>query len=435
MILNFVKQLTLGILFSVIASWPLIAQTFQQISTGPGYQRQSYVDLAAGTEKQVPNTAWDIAFTVYGQQDAGIFINESAGTSMGQPQAALELYDARTSDFSSQPNLDSIRNFRLYNRERNWFYGAFNERRDTTKQTDYGWGTYNFATNQVVGNAVYVLKLRNGQFLKIKIESLIGTTYTFRYANLDGTNEQVKTINKANHPGKVLAYFSFATNDVVDVEPSTGFDLVYCRYTTPQWDSINKVLLQYMVTGILHGRGVQAAKAIGVDPKTVKFSDYQNRLHSELDVIGHDWKTFTGSGWNVPQDRVYFVKTANNRVWKIQFIDFEGAATGNAVFEKTDLGVVSALEAPQAVGLQVLTYPNPVRDRLSVLLEVPSSLAREAQLEVVDLQGRIVNTVRVALVEGFQLLEMSAAEWVTGIYALRLRWPEREVFLGKVIKN
>jgi len=414
----------------------LLAQNFQQISTGAGYQRQSYINLGAGTEKQVLNTAWDIAFTVYGQQDGGIFVNESAGTSMGQPQAAVELYDAQTNDFSAQPNPDALQNFRLFNRERNWFYGAFNERRDTTKQTDYGWGSYNFMTNQVVGNAVYVIKLRNGQFRKIKIESLSGTTYTFRYANLDGSNEQLKTINKADHPGKVLAYFSFATGNTVDVEPATGsFDLLYCRYTTPQFDSINNVMLQYMVTGILSGRGVQVAKAVGVNPQTVKFDDYRNSLRSELDVIGHDWKTFTGTGWVVPSDRVYFVKTAANRVWKIHFIDFEGSATGTATFEKADLGLVSAVEAPQALGLQVLTYPNPVREQLTAALEVPSALAREAQLEVIDLQGRAISSQRVLLTEGFQVIELPTSHWGSGLYALRLRWSDRDVLLGRIVKN
>ncbi len=429
------RQLTLIFLCAAIAS-ALFGQNFQKISTGAGYQRQSFVNLAADTEKQVLNTAWDIAFTVYGQQDGGIFINESAGSSMGQPQAAVELYDAQTTDFSAQPNPDAIKDFRLFNRERNWFYGAFNERRDTTKQTDYGWGTYNFMTNQVVGSAVYVLKLRNGQFRKIKIESLSGTTYTFRYANLDGSNEQVRTINKADHPGRVLAYFSFTTNNVVaDVEPAGGFDLLYCRYTTPQFDSINNVMLQYVVTGILHGRGVQSAKVVGVNPQTVKFEDHQNSLRNELDVIGHDWKTFTGTGWVVPEDRVYFVRTAANRVWKIQFIDFEGAATGNAVFEKTDLGLVSAVEAPQALGLQALTYPNPVRERLTVALDIPPALAREAQLDVTDLQGRAISSTRVALNEGFQVFELPAAEWASGLYVLRLRWSDREVLLGKALKN
>lgn len=430
------RSTTLLFFLSALFACPLFGQSFQQISTGAGYQRQSFINLAAGTEKQVLNTAWDIAFTVYGQQDAGIFINESAGSSMGQPQAAVELYDAQTTDFSAQPNPDSLRDFRLFNRERNWFYGAFNERRDTTKPTDYGWGTYNFATNRVVGSAVYVIRLRNGQFRKIKIESLAGTIYTFRYANLDGSDERTLTLNKADHPGRVLAYFSFATHSFVpNVEPVGGFDLLYCRYTTPQFDSINNVTLQYMVTGILHGQGVQTAKVVGVNPQTAAFSDYQHLLRSELDIIGHDWKTFTGAGWTVPTDRVYFVKTADNRVWKIQFLDFEGAATGNAVFEKTDLGLISDVEAPQASGLQVLTYPNPMRERLTVALNVPPAWAHEAQLEATDLQGRLVSSARVALQEGFQAFELNAADWASGMYVLRLRWSEREVLLSKVFKN
>ncbi len=428
------KHLTILMAWAAIAS-PVLAQTFQQISTGAGYRQQSFVSLSAGTEKQVLNTTWDIAFTVYGLQDGGIFVNESAGIAMGQPQVAVELYDAQTSDFNAPIDTNAIKDFRLFNRERNWFYGAFNERRDTTKPFDYGWGTYNPGTNQVVGSAVYAIRLRNGQWRKIQVQSLIGTVYTFRHSNLDGSDPRTVTINKADHPGKVLAYFSFATQSTADVEPTDGFDLLYCRYTTPQFDSINNVMLQYMVTGVLSGRGVQVAKAVGVNPQTAKFEDYQNSLRSELDVIGHDWKTFTGTGWVLPSDRVYFVKTANNRVWKIEFIDFEGSATGTATFEKTDLGIMSAVQTPQALGLQVLTYPNPVQERLFVSLEVPPVLAGEAQLEVTDLQGRTVSSQRLSLAEGFWVFELPTEGWSKDLHVLRLRRPDREVLLGKVIKN
>ena len=37
---------------------------------------------------------------------------------------------------------------------------------------------------------------------------MINEIYTIRYANLDGSDEQTHTIDKADYPGRTLAYFS-----------------------------------------------------------------------------------------------------------------------------------------------------------------------------------------------------------------------------------
>ena len=140
----------------------LSAQTIQHISTGAGYQKQSFVNLTTGTEKQVNNTAWDIAFTVYGQEDAGVFANESSGSSMGMPLPPIEVYDALTDNFNEQPDPGTLVDLPLFNKEKTWALGAFNERRDTANPLDLGWGMYNPQTGEVAGNWVYVLKLRNG---------------------------------------------------------------------------------------------------------------------------------------------------------------------------------------------------------------------------------------------------------------------------------
>ncbi len=411
------------------------AQTNQKISTGAGYQKQSFVNLSAGTEKQVANTAWDIAFTVFGQQDAGVFANESSGSSMGNPLPLVEIYDALTDNFNDQPDPASLLDYELFNKEKTWAYGAFNERRDTNNSLDYGWGEYNPQTGQVIGNWVYVLKLRSGQYRKIKIESLIGGIYTVKYANLDGSNVVVKTINKADHAGKTLAYLNLETNSVVDVEPASGgFDLLYCRYITELWDPGTMDYILYYVTGVLTGPGGKVAEADGVDPVTVAYTDYQDSLRTELDVIGHDWKYFSGTAWSLDADRVFFLKTANSRVWKLHFIGFEGSITGTAVLEKTDLGIISAVQSPAALGLGCTIYPSPAQEQLSVLLDIPVALAQNAKLQVMDLQGRIVLDQSVVLKEGFQVLQLPAASWASGMYVLKLQLPEQAVNLGKVMK-
>lgn len=410
-------------------------QTIQEIATGAGYQKQSFVKLSAGTEKQSPNTAWDIAFSVFGQQDAGIFVNESSGTSMGNALPQVELYDALTDNFDEQPDPVALTAFRYYNSEKSWSYGAFNERRDTLNAFDFGWGTYNFQTNQVIGNAVYVVKLTNGQYRKLKIESLIGSTYTFKYANLDGSGLQTKTVNKADHPGKTLAYFSFASGNTVDIEPAGGFDMVYERFTTWLYDPGTEEYIPYNVTGILSGRDVKIAEADGVNPSTVNYTDYQDQLQTQLDAIGHDWKSFSGTAWSIDPDRVFFLKAADSHVWKLQFIDFEGSTTGKAVFEKTDLGAFSAVHDPAALGLEVALYPNPVQDNLSVALDVPQNLAKEGSLELIDSQGRLVLQQTVDLSGGFQILQLPGTGLTPGIHFMHLLLPGQDIVLGKIVKQ
>lgn len=428
------KYLSLIILMTVSLSLTR-AQSIQEISTGAGYRKQSYVNLSAGTQKQVDNTSWDIAFTVYGQQDAGVYLNESAGSSMGQPLPQAFLYDAQTNTFSDQPDPATLTDYRLLNTEKTWAYGAFNETRDPGDIFDYGWGKYNFQTNQVTGSRVYVIKLRNGQFRKIKIESLTGTTWTFRYANLDGSNEVVKTINKADHAGKTLAYFSLETGNMVDVEPATGgFDLLYERYTTKLWDPGTQTWIDYDVAGILHGLNSQVAELDNVDPLTVTYAEAADSFKTDLDVIGHDWKYFSGTAWNIDDNKVFFLKNPDNRVWKLHFIDFEGSSTGTAILEKTNLGVVSSVTNPAAIGVQVLTYPNPVVSELLVSLDMPAELAANARLQVVDAAGRLV-TQQQALREGFQVQQIAAGAWTPGLYVVQLAVPGNTVTLGKVVKQ
>ena len=429
------KQSTLLLIWLFFANH-LSSQTTQQISAGTGYQKQSYVNLTAGTEKQVNNTAWDIAFSVDDVQHAGIFINESAGSSMGTPQPEVNVFYALTEDFNEEPTPGSLTDFQLFNSEKSWSYGAFNEIRDTTNAFDFGWGFYDDQTGQITGNAVYVIKLRNDQYLKLKVESLSGGIFTFKYANLDGTNEVIKTINKADHSGKTLAYFSFETGNIVDVEPATGgFDLLYCRYYTPLLVPGTTDHIPYNVTGILSGPGIEVAEANGIDPATVSYTTYQDSLHTELNIIGYEWKILSGFSFVLDQDLVFFLKTADDRVWKLRFTGFGGSSTGVTTFEKTDLGIISAVENPAAIGMQTLLYPNPVQDRLAVALDIPSGLGSQAQLSVIDLLGRTVAQQQVTLNEGFQVFEMAAQTWAAGAYVLNLKLAGGEVNLGKVVKN
>jgi hypothetical protein len=396
----------------------LQSQQIQSISTGTGYKKQSFVKLDTGTETLVDDTAWDLAFTVYGTQDAGIHMNESAGSSNGMALPGLEVFDAQTTNFAATIDPATLTDKRMYNPELTWAYGALNEGRSAANPFDYGWGVYQPATNTVVGSKVFVVKLRNGSYRKLLIQSLSNTLYTIKHAQLNGTDEKTVTIDKAAHSGKLLAYLNLTTNQLVQAEPAGGFDLFYCRYITTLYDPATMTNINYNLTGILSGRGVEVAKATGIDPLTVSYANWDDSLKTRLDVIGHDWKTFTGAGWEVPTDVVYFVRTANDRVWKLQFIDFEGSATGVAVFEKTDLGVITNVIAAEAPVSSFDVYPNPARENVQLLYQVKQGETEPFRISVIDMTGKTIKNTIVAASTGLQHTELSVSGLSDGMYQL-----------------
>jgi hypothetical protein len=407
------------------------SQSFQQISTGTGYNKQSYIKLIDGSQKQISNDAWDLAFTAFGFQDAGIFINESSGSTQGQNLPLTELYYAKTDDFNASVKLDSIQDQKFLNSEESWNYGALNELRNRTNPFDYGWGLYNPSNNSVKGNKVFIIKLRNGEYRKLIIESLIGTTYNLKYAKLDGTGEVTKSLNKVtDNKGQKLMYFSFSTNNTVDVLPVGGFDLMYGRYISLAQDPNGTIVQQYNVTGVLTGPGILTAKATGVNPATVSYNDYKDNMSTVTDIIGFDWKTLSGTSWVIDDKRVFFVKTADNKVWKLRFIDFEGSATGNAVFEKTELGTSSSSEL---AGVNTGIFPNPVENELVVSLEVETG-AGQLNVNVTDITGKSMVTQYVNGQNRFNALSFDTSEWNKGIYLVRISNTAGHSLVKKVVK-
>lgn len=329
----------------------------EQVSVGKSYSHQAFYKLSTGEVIQVPNEAWDIAFSNAGAQDAGIFINESS-TFMTNP---LKLYVAEETDWST--DIADVSKFTddkiLYNQELNWTEGAFNSIKDTSSTLDYGWGKYNLNKHFIEGNKIYVVKKRNGPFIKLQILQLKGGVYSFRYADLDGANEVNATASKNEAGENPLIYFSFETGSKVDM-PS-DYDLVFQRYTTPINNGTGTII-EYTVTGVLLAPHVTAVVADGVDPSTVLESDYSNLYSATPNTIGYDWKTFDfASGWIIDDDRANFVKTSDGSIYKIVFYDFEGSSSGIVTLEKTEIETVSSSEVPLPE-LKVFIYPNPTTD-------------------------------------------------------------------------
>ncbi|MEM9547895.1 MAG: T9SS type A sorting domain-containing protein [Bacteroidota bacterium] len=374
-------------LITISISASMTAQGWvDQVSVGAAYSQQAYYTFESadedGTVETVANEAWDIAFST-GAQDAGVFINE-ATTFMSSP---LQVFLAPTNEWSDPINNtdEFVDEVALHNPDLVWTEGAFNSMKDPSSPFDFGWGAYNPMTNTVNGSIVFVIKLRDGSFMKFQVMALEGSEYSIRYANLDGSNEVSTAISKEDSEG-ALVYYSFNTEGTVDVP--TSYDLVFQRYSTPL-PAGPDVILEYYVTGVLLGPGVQAVRVEEVDPTMVMESDYSDQYSTDLITIGHSWKAFDFAvGWLILEDRTHFVKLANGDVYQVTFFDFQGSSTGNSTFQKTFITTVSTDEE-FALDANIKVYPNPAADFISI----ENASQKDMQIQFRTLTGQLVKKV------------------------------------------
>jgi len=161
-------------------------------------------------------------------------------------------------------------------------------------------------------------------FKKIIFLSVDSATYSFKYANLDGTNEKNATIFKNNKT--TFTYFSFSSNTVVNIEPDkNSWDLLFSMYTTTLYDD-NNVPTPYLVLGLLLNRNsVEAAFTDSINFDSLTY-DYAKNLtfSSKIDYIGYEWKKydFKAGIYTVLSTRTYVVKDTEGFLYKLRFTKF-----------------------------------------------------------------------------------------------------------------
>jgi len=378
----------------------------EQVSIGASYSQQAFYKISTGEVTQVSNSAWDIAFSNDGVQDAGVFINESASF-MASP---VKLFVAETTDWDEAITNTAVfvEEAILYNAEANWTEGAFNSLRNTTDPFDYGWGIYNPMINSVEGNKIFVVQLRDQSFIKLQIQNLTDGIYSFRYADLDGLNETNASVSK-NETDNLL-YFSFDSG--AEVEMPTDYDLVFQRYASPLDDGYGNIL-EYTVSGVLLAPNTTAVAATGVDPTTVSESDYADQYSSLPTTIGHDWKFFDFDlGWIVNESQANFVRTAEGEIYKIVFYDFEGSSTGITTLEKTLIGTVTNINNLELLNIQA--YPNPTSGNITL-----NGINDNYQISLFDLSGNLLLSNSISNNQIIDLNHLSA-----GAYTLVLQSDE-----------
>ena len=390
--------------FCIILSFSLYSQN-QSISLQPSYTNQSFYSLENGEISNLNNSDWDLAFSTP-NMSSSIRINAGMGT---------ELYSYPLGDTTDWNNFNSsnLSNWLpIYNSDTNWFIGAFDKH--STSMFDMGWGMYSMITHYVTGDSLYAIKTVGGDWKKLWIQKLANGEYTFKYANLDGSNEINASVLKANYSDKNFVYYSLDQNSVLDREPnSVDWDITFTKYITPVQG------MPYGVTGVLSNDGVHVAQADNI-PDPNSYNDYsQHPMMTEINSIGYDWKSFDMStfSYSVEPFRCYFVKDLQDKIWRIIFTSFEGSSTGNIEFNTLEMTSSTSISELQSDISTFEIYPNPITDNnLTVVFDISSDIS---ELNIFDITGKnIYNEIFNS--KGFQAKSISIPNLNNGIYVVTL---------------
>ena len=390
--------------FCIILSFSLYSQN-QSISLQPSYTNQSFYSLENGEISNLNNSDWDLAFST-ANMSSSIRINAGMGT---------ELYSYPLGDTTDWNNFNSsnLSNWLpIYNSDTNWFIGAFDKH--STSMFDMGWGMYSMITHYVTGDSLYAIKTVGGDWKKLWIQKLANGEYTFKYANLDGSNEINASVLKANYSDKNFVYYSLDQNSVLDREPnSVDWDITSTKYITPVQG------MPYGVTGVLSNDGVHVAQADNI-PDPNSYNDYsQHPMMTEINSIGYDWKSFDMStfSYSVEPYRCYFVKDLQDKIWRIIFTSFEGSSTGNIEFNTLEMTSSTSISELQSDISTFEIYPNPITDNnLTVVFDISSDIS---ELNIFDITGKnIYNEIFNS--KGFQAKSISIPNLNNGIYVVTL---------------
>ncbi len=404
------KKQLLTLVTVLAASVASFAQTVinDSVTLGSGYANQVWYSLKNDEQGMQPKNNWDIAFNLK-DITAPLMINSASGVMLwGYPKATA-------AGWTGSVDTTGLSTWMArYNSDTSWSLGAMGNYADPNNGFDLDWGIYDLGTHQILADSFYIIKTVNGAYKKLMIQSLISGTFSFKYADLDGSNEQTATVKKADYAGKNYVYYSLQNSTVADREPlSANWDLTFTQYT-------GFVPIAYTVTGVLHNRDVTVAQVGGLGDKNTYTSYGAHAFESAINVIGYDWKNNAGV---VKDSLVYFVQTAEGAVWKVIFTKFTSGMTGSGTmsFSKQELlsaGIENAMHENVA---SLTVSPNPsMGGNVSVVYSLKNK-NNKAMLHVYDMTGRTVHTQNLNTEAGFYQYQLPAALLQSGAYIVLLQ--------------
>lgn len=328
------------------------------VNTGADYAYEVYWDFENHEVVKELRSAWDIAFAT-GQMDVNILANNGLGVRLyTYPNGTIEDWDAvDTTGMTWKP---------LFNSITTWSEGAFLKNKNPNDQLDFGWGKYRSSDHHIVGDSIYIIKVRPFEYRKLAIieKDAPANTWSFKYAKLDGSDLKEVTINANDYSSKKFVNYSIFKDELVNNQPdASDWQLLFARF----FDET----IPHNLTGVLtkEGVAVQEVRQAGLDQAT--YNNFNlNQFSEEINTIGNDWKEFDHMtfSYQVVDNVVYFVRELpNGAVWKIYFTAFGGSSNGIYKFMK-ELISNEGVEDTQSAFLNI--YPNPASSNINIIYDI-----------------------------------------------------------------
>ncbi len=376
-------------------------------SLGAGYSNEIYYKLNTQNETAFVANSWDIAFFRESDFDLGVRVNDGVGIEVYEVANTPAGYDSV--DITNQSAWTQ-----LYNDDTNWNAGAFMNT-SLTGGLAFGFGNYNPSNNTVEGQIVFVLKYGDGSYKKFFIESYFGG-YTFRFSSWNGSEwsaDVTETIPNSNNPNNRFNYYSLQNQSEVIAEPAaTEWDFVFRRYNT----FLNPPGQYYPVTGVLNNPNVQVAEN---DEPGGMPTNPNLTYSSDINTIGSDWKSFTGTGFAVDSDKAFYVKYTDNTIFRLTFTAFSGNSTGDLTFiinNVTDALNIADINENVSFGV----YPNPTADRkINLVYDVTAIATSTNKVTIYSTLGQKVYETSLQNKTGFYNKPLDLSSLSNGIYMLK----------------
>lgn len=206
-------------------------------------------------------------------------------------------------------------------------FGAYN-----VDSSAFGnWWTDSLSAQPVSRGKVYIVYLGADElgnplgFVKMKINDYVNA-YSISFADVNDTVITSSLIYKDDsHNYKYYSLISKST--VNNIEPDKAlWDFCFTRYSIVFYQPY---YLPYIVTGVLHNPSrVSAYMDSTVNFDSIKIADFNvNRLQTRRDAVGYEWKRYStpganGGSYKVNKHYTYFVKTDEDKYYKLRFLEF-----------------------------------------------------------------------------------------------------------------
>jgi hypothetical protein len=271
------------------------------VDIGTDYRFQAFFSLEKGIETgRVEKVAWDLAFES-GANAFRVWLNTSKMMRAAFFESATFSNKRDTLGFASRARLD-----------------ASSGHPDSTAIGDWR-----------VNDGIYLIDRgfdpvgRHLGFAKVRFRSVNSGNFIWEMASLRDTAATVLNTS-ANFASSRLFISLNNGQTILAAPPAAEWDLYFGQYTNLFPNEVPP--LPYLVVGVL----LNPINTFAAYRGEYGFEQANNQsesnvpLQSKIDLIGYDWKTFTGSNFITNTRKWYLVRTASGQLYKLRFIDFYG---------------------------------------------------------------------------------------------------------------